>query len=35
VSPELPAVQWNDAEKTLLLGDPLRITKDNVDQYDY
>src|SRR6201991_291354 len=31
----LPAVSWNEGQKSLLLGDPLRITQDNVDQYKY
>ncbi|GAB2757725.1 autoinducer 2 ABC transporter substrate-binding protein [Amycolatopsis magusensis] len=35
VSPELPAVRYNGADKTLVLGDPLLITNDNVDQFDY
>jgi rhamnose transport system substrate-binding protein len=35
VNGELPAVEWTESEKTLLLGDPLRITTDNVDQYQY
>jgi rhamnose transport system substrate-binding protein len=35
VNPELPAVAWDAGSKTLLLGDPLRITTDNVDQYQY
>jgi rhamnose transport system substrate-binding protein len=35
VNADLPAVQWTESDKMLLLGDPLRITKDNVDQYDY
>jgi rhamnose transport system substrate-binding protein len=35
VNPELPAVSWDAGSKTLLLGDPLRITTDNVDNYDY
>ena len=35
VNPQLPAVTWSEADKALLLGDPLRITKDNVDQYKY
>jgi rhamnose transport system substrate-binding protein len=35
VNPELPAVAWDSGSKTLLLGDPLRITTDNVDQYQY
>jgi rhamnose transport system substrate-binding protein len=35
VNSDLPAVTWDESQKMLLLGDPLRITKDNVDQYDY
>jgi rhamnose transport system substrate-binding protein len=35
VNPELPAVTWDEGSKELLLGDPLRITTDNVDQYQY
>jgi rhamnose transport system substrate-binding protein len=35
VNPELPAVSWDAGSKTLLLGDPLRITTDNVNNYDY
>jgi rhamnose transport system substrate-binding protein len=35
VNPDLPGVQWDESRKMLLLGDPLQITKDNVDQYDY
>lgn len=35
VSDKLPAVTWDEASKTLLLGDPLVITKDNADRYDY
>jgi rhamnose transport system substrate-binding protein len=35
VNAELPAVTWDEASKELLLGDPLRITTDNVDQYQY
>lgn len=33
VSDKLPAVKF--ADKTLLLGDPLKLTKDNVNNYDY
>ncbi|ALG12915.1 autoinducer 2 ABC transporter substrate-binding protein [Kibdelosporangium phytohabitans] len=33
VSAKLPAVKYED--KTLLLGDPLKLTKDNVGDYDY
>jgi rhamnose transport system substrate-binding protein len=35
VSPELPAVEYDAASKTLLLGPPLQITRDNVDEFDY
>ncbi|MDT8916119.1 autoinducer 2 ABC transporter substrate-binding protein [Amycolatopsis sp. PS_44_ISF1] len=35
VSLELPTVKYDAATKTVLLGDPLRITQDNVDQYKY
>jgi rhamnose transport system substrate-binding protein len=35
VNPELPAVSWDAGSKTLLLGDPLRITTDNVNNYKY
>jgi rhamnose transport system substrate-binding protein len=35
VNTALPAVTWTEPDKMLLLGDPLRITKDNVDQYEY
>lgn len=35
VSDKLPAVKWDAATKTLLLGDPLVITKDNADQFSY
>jgi len=35
VSDALPAVTWDEATKTLLLGDPLVITKDNADKYNY
>lgn len=35
VSPELSAVQYDAGSKTLLLGPPLAITKDNVDSFDY
>src|SRR5688500_13879199 len=35
VNPELPAVTWDEGSKTLLLGDPLRITADNVNEYQY
>jgi rhamnose transport system substrate-binding protein len=35
VSGELPAVRFDPARKTLLLGDPLLITTQNVDQFKY
>jgi len=35
VSLELPAVKYDAAAKTVLLGDPLLITADNVDQFKY
>ena len=35
VNADLPAVEYDDATKTLLLGDPLVITKKNVGQFDY
>jgi rhamnose transport system substrate-binding protein len=35
VNSELTAVQWDESTKELLLGDPLRITTENVDQYQY
>jgi rhamnose transport system substrate-binding protein len=35
VSLELPAVKYDAASKTILLGDPLLITADNVDQFKY
>ena len=35
VSPELPAVRYDAAARTVLLGDPLLITPDNVDQFKY
>jgi rhamnose transport system substrate-binding protein len=35
VSLELPAVKYDAASKTALLGDPLLITADNVDQFKY
>ena len=35
VSAELPDVEYDEASKTLLLGPPLAITKDNVDQFNY
>jgi rhamnose transport system substrate-binding protein len=35
VNDKLTAVTYDDKTKTLLLGDPLVITKDNVDQFNY
>jgi rhamnose transport system substrate-binding protein len=35
VSPDLSAVSYDASTKTLLLGPPLAITKDNVDKFDY
>ena len=35
VNDQLTAVTYDDKTKTLLLGDPLVITKDNVDQFNY
>ena len=35
VSTKLPAVAYDTATKTLLLGPALAITKDNVDQFNY
>ena len=35
VSPDLSAVAYDETTKTLLLGPPLSITKDNVDQFNY
>jgi rhamnose transport system substrate-binding protein len=35
VNADLPAVKYDSATKTLLLGDPLVITKSNVDQFKY
>jgi rhamnose transport system substrate-binding protein len=35
VSAALPAVAWTESNKMLLLGDPLVISKSNVDQFDY
>ena len=35
VSDQMPAVKWDDASKTLVLGDPLLITTQNVDQFNY
>ena len=35
VNDQLPEVKWDEASKTLVLGDPLLITTQNVDQFDY
>jgi rhamnose transport system substrate-binding protein len=35
VSPDLSGIKYDSASKTLLLGPPLAITKDNVDQFNY
>jgi rhamnose transport system substrate-binding protein len=35
VSPELSGIQYDASDKTLLLGPPLLVTKDNVGQYNY
>ncbi|ANN19962.1 sugar ABC transporter substrate-binding protein [Amycolatopsis orientalis] len=35
VNLELPAIKYDDATKTVLLGDPLLITRENVDQFKY
>lgn len=35
VSTDLPAVEYDDTTKTLLLGPALAITADNVDQFSY
>ena len=35
VSPDLSAIEYDATSKTLLLGPPLAITKDNVDQFNY
>lgn len=35
VSDDLPAVEFDSASKTLLLGPALRITSKNVDEFDY
>jgi rhamnose transport system substrate-binding protein len=35
VSDDLPKVEYDDSSKVLLLGPPLRITKDNAGQFDY
>ena len=35
VSADLPDVTYDSESKVLLLGPPLELTKDNVDQYQY
>ena len=35
VSPDLSAIAYDAGSKTLLLGPPLAITKDNVDKFNY
>ncbi|MGY1643509.1 autoinducer 2 ABC transporter substrate-binding protein [Geodermatophilus sp. SYSU D00703] len=35
VSADMPEVAFDESTKVLLLGPPLRITKDNAGQYDY
>jgi rhamnose transport system substrate-binding protein len=35
VNADMPAVEYDADTKVLLLGPPLEITKDNVDQFDY
>jgi rhamnose transport system substrate-binding protein len=35
VGPDLSGITYDASSKTLLLGPPLSITKDNVDQFDY
>ena len=35
VSPDLSKISYDAGSKTLLLGPPLAITKDNADQFDY
>ena len=35
VSPDMKAIKWDEASKTLVLGEPLLITTENVDQFDY
>jgi rhamnose transport system substrate-binding protein len=35
VSADMPAIKYDATSKTLLLGPPLAITKDNVDQFNY
>jgi rhamnose transport system substrate-binding protein len=35
VSDAMPDVKWDEGSKTLVLGDPLLITTENVDQFNY
>ena len=35
VNAELSAIEYDESNKMLLLGPPLRITSENVDQFDY
>jgi rhamnose transport system substrate-binding protein len=35
VSPDLSSIAYDESSKTLLLGPPLAITKENVDQFNY
>ncbi len=35
VNSDMPEVAYDDSTKTLLLGDPLVITEENVDQFNY
>lgn len=35
VNDQMPAVKWDEASKTLVLGDPLLITTENVGQFNY
>jgi len=35
VNDEMSAIKWDEASKTLVLGDPLLITTENVGQFNY
>jgi rhamnose transport system substrate-binding protein len=35
VNDQMPDVKWDEATKTLVLGEPLLITTENVDQFNY
>ena len=35
VNDQMPDVKWDEATKTLVLGEPLLITNENVDQFNY